>query len=318
MRVKDCIGLTMRVLGYILDNNPQYRVNLCEIINKDNFNCGYLGIDEKGFYIEEHKQFNGSFAYLDDDYSDELDSYRLHISPYYVVRLLFESEKSFQMLDMNYAVAEEYVPTSNYSMRFGISYTMRNLDVTEQTLFEYISSYRKIASLISEIREGSDNGEKYMLSYTNLMKELDKIVVREPNSLAARIKSMKNMSYDDIACLRLRKPELARTIAVLDQIEAHLESASRYIYIDRVVGENNGDSSIVDEISENLDKETILNERVNSWHDFTRWVYEENRAAIIDQNIRYSTHFDRFKLTTFGLDVVSVPGNPHELKVNSR
>lgn len=313
MKVKDCISLTMRVLGYIIDNNPErYRANLCEVINENNFNRAYLGIDEKGFYIEEYKEFNGSLAYVVDEYSEEVDSYRIHVSPYYIVRLLFENEKSFRQMDAEMALEGKYIPTSSYSMKYhGISWIMRNFDITEQTLYTQISSYRKIASLISEIRMGSDMGEEYSLSYINLKKELDKIIVRDSNSLAARIKSLKNMSYEDIACLRLRKPELARTIAVMNQVEELLENASVYIYADRVTNETNGD---FDEIIKNADKDTILNEKVGSWNTFTKWLYVVNYDAILDQNVRFFYKSDVGKLTTFGLDEISLPGNPEELK----
>lgn len=313
MKVKDCISLTMRVLGYIIDNNPErYRANLCEVINENNFNRAYLGIDEKGFYIEEYKEFNGSLAYVVDEYSEEVDSYRIHVSPYYIVRLLFENEKTFRQMDAEMALEGKYIPTSSYSMKYhGISWIMRNFDITEQTLYTQISSYRKIASLISEIRMGSDMGEEYSLSYINLKKELDKIIVRDSNSLAARIKSLKNMSYEDIACLRLRKPELARTIAVMNQVEELLENASVYIYADRVTNETNGD---FDEIIKNADKDTILNEKVGSWNTFTKWLYVVNYDAILDQNVRFFYKSDVGKLTTFGLDEISLPGNPEELK----
>lgn len=317
MKVKDCISLTMRVLGYIIDNNPErYRANLCEVINENNFNRAYLGIDEKGFYIEEYKEFNGSLAYVVDEYSEEVDSYRIHVSPYYIVRLLFENEKSFRQMDAEMALEGKYIPTSSYSMKYhGISWIMRNFDITEQTLYTQISSYRKIASLISEIRMGSDMGEEYSLSYINLKKELDKIIVRDSNSLAARIKSLKNMSYEDIACLRLRKPELARTIAVMNQVEELLENASVYIYADRVTNETNGD---FDEIIKNADKDTILNEKVGSWNTFTKWLYVVNYDAILDQNVRFFYKSDVGKLTTFGLDEISLPGNPEELKFRKK
>lgn len=317
MKVKDCISLTMRVLGYIIDNNPErYRVNLCEIINKNNFNRAYLGLDERGFYIEEYKEFNGELAYVDDEYSEEMDSYRMHVSPYYIVRLLFENEMSFRQMDAEKVLEGNYVPTSAYSMKYGgISSIMRNFDITEQTLYTQISSYRKIASLISEIRMGYDKGEEYSLSYVNLKKELDKIIVRDPNSLAAKIKSLKNMSYEDIASLRLRKPELARTIAVMNQIEELLEDASVYIYADRVTKETNGD---FDEIVKNVDKETVLNEKVSSWHAFTKWLYVVNYDAICNQNVRFFKGYDVGRLTTFGLDEISLPGNPEELKSRTR
>lgn len=317
MKVKDCIGLTMRVLGYIIDNNPErYRVNLCEIINKNNFNRAYLGIDEKGFYIEEYKEFNGNLAYVDDEYSEEMDSYRMHVSPYYIVRLLFENEKSFRQMDAENEQAGNYVPTSAYSMKYGgISPIMRNFDITEQTLYTQIGSYRKIASLISEIRMSYDKGEEYFLSYINLKKELDKIIVRDPNSLAARIKSLKNMPYEDIANLRLRKPELARTIAVMNQIEEHLEEVAANIYAGRVARETDGD---IDEIIQNVDIEAALNEKVWSWDIFTYRLYMGNYVAICNQNNRFFGRCDVGKLTTFGLDEISLPGNPEDLKSRNR
>ena len=317
MKVKDCIGLTMRVLGYIIDNNPErYRANLCEVINENNFNRAYLGIDEKGFYIEEYKEFNGSLAYVVDEYSEEVDSYRIHVSPYYIVRLLFENEKSFRQMDAEKALEGKYIPTSSYSMKYhGISWIMRNFDITEQTLYTQISSYRKIASLISVIRMGSDMGEEYSLSYINLKKELDKIIVRDSNSLAARIKSLKNMSYEDIACLRLRKPELARTIAVMDEIEELLVDASLYIYADRLTKETNGDfDEIFSSLVTNVDKETLLDEKISSWNTFTKWLYVANYDAICNQNNRFFWRCDVGKLTTFGLDKINLPGNPEELK----
>ena len=317
MKVKDCIGLTMRVLGYIIDNNPErYRVNLCEIINENNFNRAYLGIDEKGFYIEEYKEFNGNLAYVFDEYSEEMNSYRMHVSPYYIVRLLFENEKPFRQMDAENVLQGYYVPTSAYSMKYGgISSIMRNFDITEQTLYTQISSYRKIASLISEIRMGSDKGEEYSLSYINLKKELDKIIVRDLNSLSARIKSLKNMSYEDIANLRLRKPELARTIAVMNQIEKHLENASIHMHaydVSRETGE------VFNKVVQNSDIETVLNEKVNSWNTFTKWLYVENIVAICNQNDRFFCRCDVGKLTTFGLDEISLPGNPEELKSRTR
>ena len=311
MKVKDCVSLSMKVLGYVLDNNPEgYRYNLCEIFNGNNFNRCYLGVDKDGFYIEEHKQFNGTVTLAVKGYEDSTNTNRIKISPHYALRLLFEKESAFTSKDGEKYIAGEYVPKTNYSMRFGLSEIIRYMNVSENELSGCLGSYSRIVDLISQIRVSQDKGEKYPITYMNLKKELDKIYVKDASGIAARIKTISHMSYEDVACIRLRKPDLARILAIMDQIEKQLIDAGRHIAVNRIVEKQGGDSSLFDDLYEKIDLATVLNTDVRNWNEFCTYLYDVNYASILEQNNRYIRNMDGGLLTTFGLDMIPMSGAP--------
>lgn len=313
MTIRDCIALTMKTIGFVLDNKPidGYCINWCEIHKRDNFNKCYLGLDEKGFYIEEQKQFNGEFAYRDERYLEDEVSIQTRISPFYVVRLLFEKEEIFKRMDIEKDMNGEYTPQTVYSMEYGISQIIRFLNDPEYDLAEYLDSYLRINDLICEIRESQDKGKIYPISYSQLMTELDKIKVKG-FGISCDIKKIKHMSYEEIACIALSNPKIARLLALMEQIEFQLMRAGYLLAANSMVKQNIISENEVSESVKKLDKKTVLDTRVRSWDDFCECLYQINYNDILFTNSDYYHRTSRGKLETFGLDVVSTPGTPKD------
>lgn len=72
----------------------------------------------------------------------------------------------------------------------------------------------------------------------------------------------------------------------------------------------NGVFACMDEIS--LDTEKILDTNVRNWDEFCTALYITNSDKIETQNSIWKRGMEHDKLTTFGLDIVPVPGTPKE------
>ncbi|MDD3341621.1 MAG: hypothetical protein PHN72_05500 [Bacilli bacterium] len=287
MLYKDCIRATMTIIHHLLDSG-EYIYNS----DSNSLNCMRLGLNEKGFVLEEESRLGCQFLY---------GANQIPLSPSSVLSVFFAGGFDYKHKNFRtHAITEMSKKIPRRKLQKPISYI-------------------KLVQLLEDMRnrhykDGTTTPTTIDIEYARFRQFLKEIDMDTYPSLKNEIIDIENLSYMSLINIRETQPTTARKIEQMYQIEVLLEKYCK----ERILLENKPDEIECyeeKEFSRMIDTIDLSKVEVD-WIMFCEIVKESNFFQIMKDNKYWKENRNNpsTRPTIFGLEEMANPGTPNVYK----